>query len=675
VSINVRLIVAAGALCVAVTSSAYSQEAAGAPAGQNGASGLDAHGSFDVGYRFLDVNGSSDTFRQYFDLSEGPRLLGVDVHGAAPNGSGAFADRYALTASGLGGDPFPTVQLTVSKSRLYDLRVNWRQSRFFDGPPDTTASTTAHSWSSARQIGNIALTFDATNRLHVLFNYDRVSNGGSIQTTRTLDYVGSSDVWGAFARANPYALFGPVNNTADRVTGGVTYGGDRWTVNYRAGYEVFDETQTLDPLTGSERSLNVGDQTTAPELLSTLGWSQARHMTAPTSDLSIVVRPVSNVEWRASYLFYRYRGPFSLDASYQGTARTNTGGTLFSPYSIGVSTRGTASAPSQVMGQGVTWRPLAHWAFDADYRYLRSASDAEAQFGSTVALYPVPGAPPTLTSQITHTAWVSLVDSLDLSATWAPVAALTIRPGVRLSRRDVEMREDDVIRPEVSNHEGLFWPEIEVGYHPVSQFSARGAYETTYSDDPFTRMSPDQRSTGRLTIHAEPAPALTIEASATKTDAELADASFTQTLRTGSLAVAYAVNQRFSITGGLDYQSFLGTGSVTFLRGTPPITDVAMRDREVDRVWQGGVIVHPVSRFGVTASANFDRTSGLDTIAGEAPLYGPLSFTYATGSAYYEFPRVGRVTLDLQRTYLLQELLPLTNFRANLVTVRFSRAF
>jgi len=29
----------------------------------------------------------------------------------------------------------------------------------------------------------------------------------------------------------------------------------------------------------------------------------------------------------------------------------------------------------------------------------------------------------------------------------------------------------------------------------------------------------------------------------------------------------------------------------------------------------------------------------------------------------------------LQRTYLLQELLPLNDFRANLLTLRFSRAF
>lgn len=100
-----------------------------------------------------------------------------------------------------------------------------------------------------------------------------------------------------------------------------------------------------------------------------------------------------------------------------------------------------------------------------------------------------------------------------------------------------------------------------------------------------------------------------------------------------------------------------------------------MRDREIDRVWQAGVIGRPTGRLGITATANFDRTSGVDLIVGEPPLYGPLSFTYATGSVYYDIPRAGRIAVDLQRTYLIQELLPLNDFRANLLTLRFSRTF
>jgi len=38
---------------------------------------VDIHGSADVGYRFTTIKGSTQTFRQLFDLSEGPRVMGV----------------------------------------------------------------------------------------------------------------------------------------------------------------------------------------------------------------------------------------------------------------------------------------------------------------------------------------------------------------------------------------------------------------------------------------------------------------------------------------------------------------------------------------------------------------------------------------------------------------------
>jgi hypothetical protein len=114
---------------------------------------------------------------------------------------------------------------------------------------------------------------------------------------------------------------------------------------------------------------------------------------------------------------------------------------------------------------------------------------------------------------------------------------------------------------------------------------------------------------------------------------------------------------------------------VSFVRGVSPIGDDAMRDREVDTIWQAGAVVKATSRLGIVATANFMRTTGEDAIAGEPPLYGPVTFPYMTGSISYDVPRAGRITLDVQRTYLFQELLPLNDFRATLVTIRYSRGF
>ena len=640
-------------------------------------------GSFDVGYRFQSVTGSRDAFRQMFNVTDGARLFGVDLSADGGTRTSRFADTFALTASGLGGDPFPTLQIGMSKTQRYKLQVNWRRSRFFNRAPDTPASlggfdtrvvTDRHSWTTARQVGSAALTFDVSNNLKLLFAYDRVSNGGSIQSTRSLDYTGASSTWAGFARANPFALVGPVDTSTDRTTAGIAYSRNRWTLNYRAGYQAVRDSQTFSPVATPERSINVIDAATANEPLTALNWTQKRRLSTPVSELSLVVRPASSVEWRSDYSFYRYRGPFELDAAYKGSARAPTAGT-YSPYDVTVTVDGQTSTPTSVVDQALTWRPLERWAFDASYRYSRAHSTSDALLSSLVSLYPTITAPPTRATEDVTTEWRNTIQSLVLSTTWMPLPSLTLRPGVRLAKRDVEMLDDGIVNDGASNGERAIWPELFVGYRPIPQFSARGTYQTSYVDSPYTRMSAAQRSFGRLMLHIAPTSALSIDATASQTDAEQRDANFLSHTRSGAVTLSYALDQRLSLSGGFDYQSFVGTGSVTFARGTAPIANLPMHDREVDRVWQFGASLQPVKAFGATVTGNYDRTTGLDQIFGEPALYGPASLFYATGTIYVEFPKAGRLSLDLQRTRSTQDILSANDFRANLLTVRFSRGF
>ena len=62
--------------------------------------------------------------------------------------------------------------------------------------------------------------------------------------------------------------------------------------------------------------------------------------------------------------------------------------------------------------------------------------------------------------------------------------------------------------------------------------------------------------------------------------------------------------------------------------------------------------MEPVRCFGAELTGNFVRTTGLGEILGEAPLFGPMSFPYATGSIHYDVPRVGRLRVDLQADLL-----------------------
>jgi hypothetical protein len=214
--------------------------------------GFENTGSVTFGYRFTDVSGYQPKFQELFNLRQGPRLLDFSLFGKAQDGENRFADDYSLTASGIGGEPFAR-NLTVRKSRLYDLRVNFRQSYSYWNrndaatlPNGLSGLTNNHDWATVRKLGSLNLLVHATNNLKFNFEYYRNTRDGATFTTRSLDYFGSSSTWGSFARANPYYLFAPFNEVSDRVTGGLDYAVKNWTLHYRLGYQTFEDAVTAE---------------------------------------------------------------------------------------------------------------------------------------------------------------------------------------------------------------------------------------------------------------------------------------------------------------------------------------------------------------------------------------------------------------------------------------------
>ncbi|HXJ16998.1 MAG TPA: hypothetical protein VNM68_07345, partial [Candidatus Polarisedimenticolia bacterium] len=175
---------------------------------------FDTQGSATFGYRFTNVTGSENKYRELFNLREGARLMDFSLFGHAAPGVSRFADRYSLTMSGMGGDPFPMAQLTVSKDKLYDLRVNFRQAYYQWNRDDSIALPSAlsaagypttgfirglsanHDWATVRRFGDVSFLLHATNNLRFGFEYHRNTRDGLTYTTRSPEYAGSPSSWG-----------------------------------------------------------------------------------------------------------------------------------------------------------------------------------------------------------------------------------------------------------------------------------------------------------------------------------------------------------------------------------------------------------------------------------------------------------------------------------------------
>lgn len=633
--------------------------------------GFENQGTITAGYRLTDVQGYQPKFTELFGLNGGFRILDFSLYGKSTQAN-RFADSYSLHLSGLGGDPFTTAQFNIRKSRLYDLRLNFRQTRYYWNRNDVAMPggfnglTQNHDWATVRKIGSVNLLIHATNRLKFSVEYYRNTRDGVTGTTRPVDYFGSSSTWGGFARANPYYLVAPFEESANRVAAGVDYSHEGWTLHYRAGYQSFGDTVNgYNPVTG-QRSLNIDDANTARELLTSFRWNDYRKLRTPLSEFSYTGRLTSRLEARGGYLFYRFSGPATLDMSFAGNARTATA-TVTAPYSGSLTSRAEVTEPNHVIDQGFTFVAGNWWKILLDYRFTRFSVDSRAEFRSVNNGVEVSG---DATSK-----WRVSSQSADLHMIFTPVQTLLVRAGVKLMKNHVVALDDDIVDPQRTRRIKTVWPVASIYYQPSKIFTVRADVENINNGGSYTRITPHIDTGARFFLRLRPTEKLSLDDTIVVRNRRLLQSDFHNTIRANAFSANYEVNPRLTVFAGFSYDSLFASNYVNFLRGTAPFTNVALRDQTIERLWHGGLRILPARGVGVSFSGNFLRVTGVGEIAGEAPIYGPMTYPFASGSVWYDFPRMGRLTAQLQRTYYAEQIVAANNFSSNILMISWTRSF
>jgi hypothetical protein len=628
-------------------------------------------GSAGFGYRFTDVKGYQPMFLELYDLRQGPRVNDFSIFGHAKDGN-PFADSFSLTMSGLGGDPYPGAQLTLSKHNLYDLRVNWRQSYFYWNQNDgiilptrgTTGLTENHDWATVRKVGSVDLTVHATNNLRFNFDYYRTSFTGNTVTTFSADFVGSPGSWGSFARAAAYPLFAPTADYTNRFTGGLDYTYHDWNFHYNAGYQTFTDNLSFDNTSSSELPIDTTTKGNTSDVLTKASWTDYRRLTTPVSEFSYTGKPKSWLDMRGTYLFYRYQGPATFDQSFYGTNPA--------AYAVSQTGRATVSEPNNIVSQGFTAYVKPWWDINLDYRYSRFTTHTE---GTYTAL--LNGTTPS--SLEANNDWRDGLHQLDFDMMFTPRTNLVIRPGISFFKSDVEVLEDGEADSARSLRTKTWYPSLSVFYRPFSRLSLRGNIHGYSSNASYTAITPHTDLTSRLVATVRVTDKLSLQNELYLVSQKLLAVNFHGKVQSNATVLTYTVNPKYSMFGGFTYDNEFASGVIAWQRGVPAPQTIAtgdtLRDQNLNRIWQAGFEAQPVRNFGVRFTGNYERTTGLGQESGINPVYGPLTFPYATGTVYYDFPKAGRFSIDLQRTYYIQQIITGNNFSANMLSIRWARNF
>ena len=281
------------------------------------------------------------------------------------------------------------------------------------------------------------------------------------------------------------------------------------------------------------------------------------------SEFSFLGRPHRRVDVRGGYIYYRYKGPSSVQAVFEGDARTNSGGTAFAPYSVENNGRADLTEPNHVVDGGISVKIKEWWNWHVDYRYSRFVVDSLANYNSL--------RDNTIQNEgdVTYQ-WRSGTHLVDTNMEFMPTRGLIIRPGIRFMSRDVKVFEDGELDDVRSKKINTVWPVLGAFYQPTKKFSVRGDFQSITNGASYTRISPHTDVGGRIVFRFKPTEKITVEDNLVLRNRKFLDTDFRNNLRLNSINIAYDLNERFGIYGGFSYDSWFATASVTFLRGTPP---------------------------------------------------------------------------------------------------------
>jgi len=151
-------------------------------------------GSFELGYRFVDANGSQAVYDTFVNQQAGPRVLEQTLNMRSLNHQGGLFDTLFLTSFGWGGDPENAGRLRISKNKWYDFSSTFRRDRnFFDynalanplnpANPYVQVNYSPHGFATVRRMHNYNLIVLPQSAVRVRLGFTRNNMEGPAFST------------------------------------------------------------------------------------------------------------------------------------------------------------------------------------------------------------------------------------------------------------------------------------------------------------------------------------------------------------------------------------------------------------------------------------------------------------------------------------------------------------
>ena len=134
-------------------------------------------GAIELGYRFTDIDGSRNRYKEAVNLTQGLRLFDFNLWGRNLDERKGLVDYFSLNGNGI-GDPFPMARLEIKKNQTYDLVATYKEYKYFFDREDNSFFTDNHDFNQKTRRGTITLTVFPKEDFRLNFGYSRWEREG-----------------------------------------------------------------------------------------------------------------------------------------------------------------------------------------------------------------------------------------------------------------------------------------------------------------------------------------------------------------------------------------------------------------------------------------------------------------------------------------------------------------
>jgi hypothetical protein len=291
-------------------------------------------GTIELGYRFVNSDGSQPVYNTFVNEQQGPRLLNQTLSMRSLNHQGILFDTLFLSSFGWGGDPENASRLRISKDKWYNFNMTFRRDRnFWDynllanplNPPNpfVQVNSTPHEQQTVRRMYDYNLTLLPQSKVRFRLGFTRNNMEGPAlssihEGTDTVLFQNTRTLLDAYQFGVDFKLLPKTNISYDQFL--QYYKGDSSWTDQNFGFQLgpnspVDAGISYNPTASQPCATPILDATTTPPTLNpACNGFQSYGRTAPTR----VSYPTEQLTVQSSYFSHidlSARGSYSSSES------------------------------------------------------------------------------------------------------------------------------------------------------------------------------------------------------------------------------------------------------------------------------------------------------------------------------------------------------------------------